>query len=166
MSFSSFKNPKLKVKLWRVGARERKRGHFLHRLFCSKEIFLTFVFYLNVQCVDYTFRICTLLYIKNNSFIQFCCLFLRSSKALSVSLKELRNCKSRMVVIIFFYSSFCLSFLCFLPVLCRIRCKLYILYIIINIITLHNQCFHSRYQVLCVFVLTFLKQFVKTDMVL
>ena len=36
--FSSYKDRKLKVKLWWVGARERKRGHFLYRLFRPKEI--------------------------------------------------------------------------------------------------------------------------------
>ena len=46
--FSSYKNRKLKVKLWWVGARERKKRAFLYRLFCPKEIFLTFVLYLNV----------------------------------------------------------------------------------------------------------------------
>ena len=34
----------------------------------------------------------------------------------------------------------------------------------INFLTLHNHCLHySRSQVLCVFVLTYLKQFIKTD---
>ena len=32
-------NYKLKVKLWCVGARERKKGAFLYRLFCPKGIF-------------------------------------------------------------------------------------------------------------------------------
>ena len=35
-----------KVKCDELGA--RKRGHFLYRLFCPKEIFLTFVFYLDL----------------------------------------------------------------------------------------------------------------------
>ena len=42
------KNCKLKVKLRRVGGRERKKRAFLYRLFSRKEIFLTFVFYLDV----------------------------------------------------------------------------------------------------------------------
>ena len=46
--FGSYKNRKLKVKLWWVGGRENKKGHLLYRLFCSNEIFLKCVFYLNV----------------------------------------------------------------------------------------------------------------------
>ena len=52
---------------------KRKRGHFLYCLFCQKKIFLTFVFYLNVYCIEYTFRINTLLQIKKHYFIQFIC---------------------------------------------------------------------------------------------
>ena len=47
-NFDKNKNDKLKVKLWWAGAPERKNRHFLYRLFCPKEIFLTFVFYLTV----------------------------------------------------------------------------------------------------------------------
>ena len=43
LCFTSYKNRKLKVKLWWVGACERKKSAFLLRLFCPKEIFLTFV---------------------------------------------------------------------------------------------------------------------------
>ena len=39
LRLSSYKNCKLKVKLRGVRARERKKGHFLYRLFCLKEIF-------------------------------------------------------------------------------------------------------------------------------
>ena len=46
--FSSYKSHKLKVKRSWVGAREKKDGLFLYRLFCPKEFLLTFVFYLNV----------------------------------------------------------------------------------------------------------------------
>ena len=41
----------------------------MYRLFCPKKILLTFVFYLNVWCIEYTFRICILLYTKKNYFI-------------------------------------------------------------------------------------------------
>ena len=55
--FSSYKNHKLKVKLWWVGARERKKeGIFCTVFFCPKEYFLTLAFYLNVWCIEYTFR--------------------------------------------------------------------------------------------------------------
>ena len=48
LCFSWYKIRKLKVKLWWVGPRERKKKHFLHRLFYSKEVFLTFASYPNV----------------------------------------------------------------------------------------------------------------------
>ena len=47
LCFSSYKDRKLKVKLWWVGAHERKIG-FLYRLFYRKEFFLTFRFLLSV----------------------------------------------------------------------------------------------------------------------
>ena len=65
---------------------KEKRGHFLYCLFCAEEIFLTFAFNLNVQCIKYTSRIHILLHIKNHYFIHFCCLFLKWWKAFSVSL--------------------------------------------------------------------------------
>ena len=40
---------------WRA---RKKKEAFLYRLFCPKEIFLTFAFNLNVYCIEYTFRIC------------------------------------------------------------------------------------------------------------
>ena len=51
-----------------------------------------------------------------------------------------------------------LSLLCFLPVLRRIRCKLYKLFNIVSSLFTYNRC-----QVLYVFVHTYLKRFVKTD---
>ena len=48
LCFNSYKNRKLKLKLWQVGARKRKKRAYRFRLFCSKEIFLTLVFYLNI----------------------------------------------------------------------------------------------------------------------
>ena len=66
---------------------KEKRGHFLYRSFCSKKIFLTFVSYLNIWCIEYSFRIYILLHIKRHYFIHFWCLFLKSSKAFSVSLR-------------------------------------------------------------------------------
>ena len=37
-------------------SRKKKRRHFLYRFFCPKEYFLTLAFYLNVWCIEYTFR--------------------------------------------------------------------------------------------------------------
>ena len=69
-----------------MGLAKEESGHFLYRLFCAKETFSKFVFYLNVQCIENTFRIYTLLHIKTHYFIHFCYLFLKSLKAFSVSL--------------------------------------------------------------------------------
>ena len=83
MAISSYKDCELKVKLWCVGARERKKGAFFitYVLFCRKGIFLAFVFYLNVYCIENTFRIYILLHVRKHYFIHFCCLSLKSSKA-------------------------------------------------------------------------------------
>ena len=94
---SSYKNPKLKVQLWWVGARERKKKDFLYCLFCPKEFFLTFVLIYSIsQCIvywihEYTFKINTLLHIKKHYFIQFCCLFIKSLKAFSVFLSSITH---------------------------------------------------------------------------
>ena len=67
-------------------------------IFCTV-YFLTFVFYRNVQWLEYTFGIYILLHIKKHYFINFCCLFLKSLKAFSVSLnrkitqKFIRKCQ-------------------------------------------------------------------------
>ena len=53
----------------------KKKKAFLYRLFCPKEIFLTFVFHLNVQCTKQTFRIYILLHIKKHYFIHFLLVF-------------------------------------------------------------------------------------------
>ena len=85
--------------MWSVGARERKKEHFLYRLFY---LFLTFVFYLDVQCIEYTFRIYILLLIKKRYLIHFYCFFLKLSKAFSASLvwrifaHKLRNRKIKI----------------------------------------------------------------------
>ena len=48
LCLSSYKNRKLKIKLWWVGACERKKKAFFATLTLSEGNFLTFVFYLNV----------------------------------------------------------------------------------------------------------------------
>ena len=56
----------------RVRASERKgRTFFCTFSFCLKEIFLTFVFYPNVYCIEYNFRIYIPLRIKKHYFIHF-----------------------------------------------------------------------------------------------
>ena len=63
LCFSSYKNRKLKIKLWWVGA-----GESLCRLFCPKGIFLILAApFLNVltwKCIEYIFRICIILRTK------------------------------------------------------------------------------------------------------
>ena len=85
MCFSSYKNRKLKVKLWWVGACERKKRAFFVPFVSSEGNFLTFVlFQCVVHSIHYT-RIYILLHIKNITSYVFC-LFLKSSKGFSVSL--------------------------------------------------------------------------------
>ena len=92
-------------------------------------------------------------------------------------LKELRNCISRIIRV---WSLFCsirvyksafstdssgklvffLSFRAFY-IFCLFCVEFDVSFI--NFLTLHNHCFSSKCQVLCVFVLTYLIQFVKTD---
>ena len=71
---------------------KKKERILLYRLFFPKETFLTFMFYLNVQCVEYTFRIFILLhihtFIRKYNCIHFFCLLLKSSKTFSVSLSK------------------------------------------------------------------------------
>ena len=47
MCFSSYKNYELKLKLWWVGARERKKSASFVTFILSKRNLLTFVFYVN-----------------------------------------------------------------------------------------------------------------------
>ena len=91
LCFSSCKNRKVKVKLWWVGAREWNKRAFLYRLFNLKKSVLTFMFYLYVKCIEYTFRIYILLHIKKLYFIHFYCLFLKFPKPFTVSL-SIKNC--------------------------------------------------------------------------
>ena len=86
MCFSSYKNCKLKVKLWEVGSCERKVSAFFVTFILSEGIFLTFAFYLSICCIEWAFRIYINLYIKKHYFIHYCCLFSESLNAFSVSL--------------------------------------------------------------------------------
>ena len=86
MCFSSYRNRKLKVKLWRVASLQKKKEgifctvYFVWREFCQELCFIS------MYNIEYTFRIYILLHIKKHYFIHFCCLLLKSSKAFSVSL--------------------------------------------------------------------------------
>ena len=52
-------------------SRKKKRGIFVYCLFCPKEVFLTFVFYLNAQCIEHNFRLYIPLHIKKHCFMHF-----------------------------------------------------------------------------------------------
>ena len=87
--FNSYKNRKLKVKLWLVGARERKKRTFLYRLFCTRGIF--FDIRVLCQCIVYWMHLQNiLLHTKKHYFMHFCCLFLKSSEAFIVSIIKLQ----------------------------------------------------------------------------
>ena len=68
--------------------REKKEDIVCNAYFVRRTFFLRFVFYLNVECIEYVFRIYILLHIKKYYFIHFYCLLLKSSKAFTVSLKQ------------------------------------------------------------------------------
>ena len=86
LRFSPYKNRKLKVKLWWIGPREGEK----------REFFITFILFeghfFNIcvlsQCIVYWIHIQNI-HIKKYYFIHFCCWFLKSSKAFSVSLRIL-----------------------------------------------------------------------------
>ena len=55
LCFSSFQ---IKSKtMMSCSLRNKKRKHFLYRLFCMNFFFLTFVFYVNVWCIEHTLTI-------------------------------------------------------------------------------------------------------------
>ena len=84
LSFSSYKNSKLKVRLWWVRTCKRKKEGIFY------------MFYLSLWWIDYTFRIYMLLHIKRYYFIHFCCLFLKSSEAITVFLRALIHVDTKM----------------------------------------------------------------------
>ena len=93
LGFSQYKNLKLKVKLWWVGARERKRVLFFVAYFGPKEIFSHYCF-ISMYSLLNKFPEYMCYYVsKNYYFIHFHCFVLKSSKAFSVSLI---SCSSRL----------------------------------------------------------------------
>ena len=68
-------------------SRKKKEGIFCTFNFDQRGIFLRLVFYLNVQYIKYSSKVHILSHIKKQYFIDFCCLFLKLSKAFSVSLR-------------------------------------------------------------------------------
>ena len=62
--------------------KEKKSPVFV-TLFCPEDIFLMFVFYLNLLCIERTFIISILLHIKKHCFLRFYCLFFKLGKAVT-----------------------------------------------------------------------------------
>ena len=69
-----------------LSSRKKKEHIFCAVYFIRREFFQDF-FYLNEQCIEYTFRMYILLHIKKYYFIHFFCWLLKWSKAFKVSLK-------------------------------------------------------------------------------
>ena len=87
----SFREPKLVLQLiteshiksktvmsWSL--RKKEKGIFCAVYFVRREIFSRFVFYLNVYCLEHTFRTYILSHIKKHYFIHFRCLFYNCRK--------------------------------------------------------------------------------------
>ena len=70
---------------------QKKIEDFFVSLVWSEGTFLKICVLFQCICIEYTFRIYILLQIKKRYFIHFCCLFLKSSKVLSVFLKGILN---------------------------------------------------------------------------
>ena len=91
LCFSSYKNYKLKVKLRWVGARERKKRTFFVPFVLSEGKFFSRLCFSSMYVVLNTLSEYTYFTYQKNYFIDFCCLFLKSSKAFSVSLRLVLN---------------------------------------------------------------------------
>ena len=95
MCFSSNKNRELKVKLWLVGARKKNKSAFFVTFILSagnffNNFFFQGIFYwINFQNI-YTFTY------QNHHLIHFFCLFLKSSKALSILTNFWKKIKKRL----------------------------------------------------------------------
>ena len=92
LCFSTYKNPKVKVKLW-VRAREKK-DIFYTVYFVRRKLFNICVLSQYIVYWIYFQNIHTFTYHKHY-FIHFRCLFLKLSEAFSVFLREILKVKSR-----------------------------------------------------------------------
>ena len=119
LAIYSYKNCKLKVKLWWIGALKRKKRTFFVTFILSEVnfVFYDFLFFkicVLCQCIVYWIHlqnIHTFTYQKIY-FIQVCCLFLKSLKAFRVSLihcgtywnkDSAFSCRFLEICITFFY---------------------------------------------------------------
>ena len=90
MCFSLHKNCKLKVKLRWVVAREKRKSAFNVYLVQRKLLYICILSQCIVHWVNYH-NIYIFTYQKLLPHIHFCCLFLKSLKALSISLNRWKN---------------------------------------------------------------------------
>ena len=106
MFFSSYNNCKSKVKLWWVGAREKKSAFFVTFIFFEGKSFDYYLRFISMHSVlnKLSEYIYTLIYQKQY-FIHFYCLFFKSLKALSVYLKHMDNAVMSLSKIIDWFSS-------------------------------------------------------------
>ena len=108
MCFSSYKNCELKVKLWWVEARERKRSAFFVTFISLEGIFFQYLGFISVYSVLKKLSEHIYFYIyQKHYFIHFCCLFSKSSKAFSASLTRLSG--KKCVLLNSVKTQFCLA---------------------------------------------------------
>ena len=90
LCFSSYKNCKLKVKLRWVGARERKK----EGIFCTVYFLRRIIFFISMYSVLNTLSEYTYFYKQKTLLHTLFCLFLKLSKAFSVSLNAKETSRS------------------------------------------------------------------------
>ena len=88
LCFSSDKNHKLKVKLWLVGARERKKRAFFVPFILSEGFFFYHLCFLSMNSISNTIQNIHRFTYKKTLLHTLFCSFLKSSKAFSVSLSQ------------------------------------------------------------------------------
>ena len=108
LCFSSYKNHKLKVKLWWVRAHERKKRIFCTVILSEGNIFKIYV--LSQYIVHWIhFQNIYFFTYQKYYFIHFCCLFLKLSKASNASL--IKKSRSRKILSLCFSWNILLIFL-------------------------------------------------------
>ena len=88
LCFSSYINRKLKIKLWWIGAGERKERAFCTVYFVQSNFFMICVLSKFIVYWIHFENIHTFPYQKTPLRIHVCCLFLKSSKVISTSLSK------------------------------------------------------------------------------
>ena len=86
LCFRSYKERKLKVKLWWVGSRYRKKGEFFVPFILPEENFFKICFTSMYSVLNALLDYIYFYISKKHYFIHFSCLLLKSSEAFSASL--------------------------------------------------------------------------------